>query len=77
MVPVIGTGMTQNDARRNAIQVARSLHRIMDPVALNDHEVAVRQRLNLVREHQPPMPNLNNSVPFWRQRETVPCYCDK
>jgi hypothetical protein len=76
MVLVEGNGTTSIDVQRSAIQVARGLHRIMDPIPLSEHEAAVRLRRQIVRENVQ-MPNLNNGTPFWRQRDSVSCYCGK
>ena len=67
VVSVPGTGIDQNEARRAGVQFARARHRISDPIALSEHEAAIRLRRQFVAQFAPKMPNLNNGVPFWQQ----------
>lgn len=73
--PVEGSGISPIDARRAAIQFARARHRIPDPIALTEHEAAVRLRRQFLSEHST-TPDLNgNDIPFWRQLDQrVPLY---
>ena len=64
VVPVEGTGLSQIEARRAAIQFARARYRIADPIALNEHEAAVRMRRQFIAQFTPQMPNLNGHSPM-------------
>lgn len=68
---VEGNGMTEIDARRNAIQIGRAMHHIGDPIALSDHEAAVRMRQLFIAQYAPKMPlNMNgNEVSLSKRRE--------
>ena len=72
IVPIEARGIDQTEARRTAIQFARARYQISDPIALSEHEAAIRMRRQFVAKFAPKPPaNLNGiGKPFWLQPDS-------
>lgn len=74
LVVVDGIGLTQVDVQRNAVNTARALHHIVDPVALIDnHESARIVRLDAEKKQRELIGSMRQNskapIPFYRQPE--------
>jgi hypothetical protein len=66
---VQGMGLTESEARSNAIQIGRALHHIADPIALPEHEAAVRTWRMVTAASRPATPKtINGSSPMCFER---------
>ena len=69
VVEIESRGLDLTDAQRWAVQFVRARHHIGDPIALSEHEAALRKRQLFLAQFAPKMPDQYRTVPFFLQHE--------
>ena len=69
VVEVDGSGLTPIEAKRNAVNIARGLHRIPDPIAIVDDHRSAKVYRAIAAQFAPKMP-IERTTAFFRQPES-------